>query len=259
MKTFYGISLFLLCFIVSYGEIFAVDVTITATLTRTRSESVTAGATSGSCGGSAPTPQTFNFNITVVDSVTTEFTVRVVEKGNVGNVVVGPSTHNIVNGVNYNLANGELTHTITSVPSRKYIMVVQLFKGNSASGTPYLEQEISTARSTKVQSGVITIGDVGNDSDDASLPGALGVVMSGSKDSDANASEITVNIGTQEDENYVVLVTIDSQTNGSRQANSQIRTPVVYDKQVSSFKVYLYDNLGTTQNIRLNVMIQGYQ
>lgn len=261
MKTFYGISLFLLCFIVSYGDAIAVDVTIKTSLTRTVTKTITASAASGSCGGAAPADDVFTFDVQVVDSNVAQFTVRVVEKENTSNVVLGPSTHaiNSGGGGNYNLATGELTHTVTGIPSNKKPLLLQLFKGGSASGQPYVEQEVSSARGTKVQSGVITIGDVGNDSDDASLPGALGVVMSGSKDSDANASEITVNIGTQEDANYVVLVTIDSQADGSRQENSQIRTPVVYDKQVSSFKVYLYDTLGNTQNIRLNVMIQGYQ
>ncbi|MFN9340405.1 MAG: hypothetical protein ACK6BZ_13050 [Candidatus Kapaibacterium sp.] len=260
MKTFYGISLFLLCFIVSYGDAFAaVDVTIKTSLMRTITQTIITGASSGSCGNAAPEPDTLNFEIKVVDSVTTQFTVRVVEKENTSVEVLSPSTHaiNFGMGGNYNRANGELTHTVTGIPSSKKPLLLQLFKGGSASGTPYVEQEVSSARGTKVQSGVLTIGDIGNF--DNSLGSAGGVVTGGSKSSDGSSSEITVNIETQEDANYVVMVTIDSQTNGSRQENSQIRTPVVYDKQSSSFKVYLNDPIGSTQNIRLNVMIQGYQ
>lgn len=258
MKTFYGISLFLLCFIVSYSNILAaVDVTIKTSLMRTVTKTITASAASGSCGNAAPADDVFTFDVQVVDSVTTQFTVRVVEKENTSTVILGPSTHDIVNGGNYNLATGELTHTVTGIASSKKPLLLQLFKGGSASGTPYVEQEVSSARGTKVQSGVLNIGDIGNNSTGTS--GAGGVVTGGSKSSDASSSEITVNIETQEDANYVVMVTIDSQTNGSRQENSQIRTPVVYDKQSSSFKVYLDDPSGNTQNIRLNVMIQGYQ
>lgn len=256
MKTFYGIALFLLCFIVSYSDILAVDVTIKTNLTRTRTETVSAGATSASCGGGAPAaPQVFTFDVTVVDSVTTQFTVRVVEKENTSNVVAGPSTHAIVNGVNYNLATGELTHTITGVPSSKKILLVQLYKGGSASGTPYFEQEISTARGTKVQSGVLDIGDIGNNSTGTS--GAGGVVTGGSKSSDASSSTITVNIETQEDANYVVLLTMQSQ--GSALLDNDIQHPVIISKGMTSFQVYIEQTADVTQNLRLNVMIQGYQ
>jgi hypothetical protein len=255
MKTFYGISLFLLCFIVSYSDILAVDVTIKTNLMRTRTETVSAGATSASCGGGAPAaPQVFTFDVTVVDSVTTQFTVRVVEKDNTSNVIEGPSTHNIVNGVNYNLATGELTHTITGIPPSKKVLVVELYKGNTVGGSPYFSQEITTRSETGP--GVLTIGDVG---DGTSVSGEAGIIIGGSKSNpNASSSEITVDIKEQVDAEYIVLLTIDSPTTGVRQENSQIRTPVIYDKSATSFKVYLYDPTASVQNIRLNVVIQSY-
>jgi len=260
MKTFYGISLFLLCFIVSYGDILAaVDVTIKTSLTRTVTKTITASAASGSCGNAAPADDVFTFDVQVVDSAVTQFTVRVVEKENTSNVVLGPSTHaiNSGGGGNYNLATGELTHTVTGIPSSKKPLLLQLFKGGSASGQPYIEQEVSSARGTKVQSGVINLGDIGNNSDDASLSGAAGVVTGGSKDSDANSSTITVNIETQEDPNYVVMLSIQSL--GTVNWDNDLEQPIIVSKTSSSFQIYLWDTSLFTQNIRLNVMIQGYQ
>jgi hypothetical protein len=139
-----------------------VDVTIKTSLTRTVTKTITASASSGSCGNAAPADDVFTFDVQVVDSNVTQFTVRVVEKENTSNEVLGPSTHaiNSGGGGNYNLATGELTHTVTGIPSSKKPLLLQLFKGGSASGTPYVEQEVSSARGTKVQSGVLDIGDV---------------------------------------------------------------------------------------------------
>ncbi len=258
MKTFYGISLFLLCFIVSYGDVFAVDFTIKTNLMREYTEVITPAAASSpsSCGGSTTLPPPMTLTMQVVDSVTTQFTVRVIEKDNPGNVLVGPSTHAKTNGVNFNLANGELTHTITGIPPSKKVLVVELYKGNTVSGSPYFSQEITTR--SESGPGVLTIGDVG---DGTSVSGAAGIITGGSKSNpNATSSEITVNIKEQVDAEYIVLLTIDSPTAGVRLANSTISTPVIYNKTATSFQVYLADpSMVNIQNIRLNVMIQGYQ
>ncbi|MFN5310728.1 MAG: hypothetical protein ACK5C0_14860 [Candidatus Kapaibacterium sp.] len=257
MKTFYGISLFLLCFIVSYGDAFAVDVTIKTSLMRTVTQTIITGASSGSCGNAAPEPDTLNFEIKVVDSVTTQFTVRVVEKEDTSVVVLIPSTYaiNFGMGGNYNRANGELTHTVTGIPSSKKPLLLQLFKGNSVSGQPYIEQEVSSARGTKVQSGVLDIGDIASGTT-VSSPG--GVVTGGSKSNNGSSSTITVNIETQEDANYAVMVTIQS-LSGDPDDDNDIKVPVIRNKTDSSFQVYLFETIGDVQNIRLNILIQGYQ
>lgn len=260
MKTFYGISLFLLCFIVSYGDALAVDFTIKTNIMRTYTETITPAPASSpaSCSSISSTtlPAPMTLTMQVVDSDIVEFTVRVVEKDNPSVVRRGASTHDITGG-NFNLSNGQLTHTITGIPSMKKVLVAQLFKGTDTTVTPYFQQEISTARGTKVQSGVITIGDLGNDSDDFSLPGALGVITGGSKDSDANTSTVTVNIDTQEDNNYVVMVTVQSLGNADN--DNSIEPPVITSKSTNSFTLFFRELATVTQNIRLNVMIQGYQ
>lgn len=256
MKTFYGISLFLLCFIVSYGDILAaVDVTIKTSLTRTVTKTITASAASGSCGNAAPADDVFTFDVQVVDSAVTQFTVRVVEKENTSVEILGPSTHAIVNGGNYNLATGELTHTVTGIPSSKKPLLLQLFKGGSASGQPYIEQEVSSARGTKVQSGVLDIGDIASGTT-VSSPG--GVVTGGSKSNNGSSSIITVNIEPQEDPNYVVMVTIQS-LSGDPDLDNDIKVPVIRNRNSTSFQVYLFETTGDLQDLRLHVMIQGYQ
>jgi len=75
-------------------------------------------------------------------------------------------------------------------------------------------------------------------------------------ESTGNHSKVLVNIPEQIDVRYMVQLTIEGL--GVLDDDNDIEVPIVYDLTTSSFKIYLFESIGTTQNLHLNVMIVKY-
>lgn len=256
MKTKFGVILILLCLIALSADALAVNYTFKTTVTRTESRSIVPD-NSANCDGSAPTLPTINYNVTLIDSNFTQFTIKIVKKSD-NSDYFGPVTAGVTHGGNFNLATGELTYTITGITKTNEILIVKFYKGASAAGTPDAEQEISVSSNTRPQAGFINIGDIAlNDNTTHGLGTFGGIVTGGSTFSnDAVGTYITVNFPTQEDTDYIVMLTYHSL--GAVGSDNNVRMPVVYNKTTTSFEVYIEEINASGQNLRLDIILQHY-
>ncbi len=256
MKTKYGIILLLSCIVLFSYNAFAVDYTLKTTITRTENRSIVPD-NSPNCDGSTPTLPTVNYSVTLIDSTVTVFSVKVFKKSD-NSLWYDDLNHTIVTsggGQNYDLATGELTHTITGIPATKEILIARIYLNAGGTGSPYKEQEFSIAKNSRPSGGFITIGDIGSGT---TIGGFGGVATGGSKTNPGgNSSIITVNIETQEDANYVVM--LNAVSLGTLDwDNDFLFHPVVVNKTTTSFDIYLEDG-GATENLRFDIIIQPYQ
>lgn len=253
MKTKYGIILLLSCIVLFSYNALAVDYTIKTTVTRTENRSIVPD-NSANCDGSTPTLPTVNYSVTLIDSNFTDFSIRVFKKSdnslwhtNLGNTVV--------HGGNFDLATGELEHTITGIPATKEVLIARVYLNSGGTGSPYSEQEFSIAVNARPAAGFANIGDIG--SFDNTVGSYGGVVTNVSKTSSASASEITVTIENQEDANYVVMTSVRSLGNSS--FDNDIHLPIVTSQSATSFVVFIEEPAAVTQDIRLMFIVQRYQ
>lgn len=262
MKTKYGIILLLICIVTfSFDAIAAVDYTFKTSVTRTESRSIVPD-NSANCDGSVPNLPTINYNVTLIDSVFTDFSFRIVKKSDLS-AYYNSLGHTVITsggGQNFDLATGELTYTITGIPKTNEILIVRFYKNNDGSGSPYSEQEISISSNTRPQAGFVVFGNVG-DGSDGGAAGAVtstgGAISGATINNAATYSEVTVNFTDLGDANYVVMVSLES-TTGTRFNSNEVAVPVVFDKTSSSFKVLLEDNGAIIENLRLDIIIQAY-
>ncbi len=263
MKTKYGIILLLICIVTfSFDALAAVDYTFKTTVTRTESRSIVPD-NSPNCDGSTPSLPTINYSVTLIDSVFTDFSFRIVKKSDLS-AYHNSLGHTVVTsggGQNFNLATGELTYTITGITKINEILIVRFYKNNDGSGSPYSEQEISISSNTRPQAGFVTFGNVGNGTNDGGAAGAItetgGAISSASIVNDNDYSDITVNFTDLGDANYVAMVSLQSITD--RFNCNNVRPPVVFNKTSNSFKIFIEKDPNTNpQDLRLDIIIQAY-
>ena len=267
MKTKYGIILLLIGIVACSFETFAADYTYKVTVTRTENRSIVPD-NSANCDGSVPTLPTINYSVTMIDSNFTQFSIRIVKKSDLSAYYsTGLSNLTVTHGGNFNLATGELTHTITGIPKINETLIIRFYKNGGATGSPYAEQELTIATDTRAKAGYVTFGNVGNGDifanggDNSGNPGSIssygGFVTSASISNSAQASEITVNFTALDDANYVAMVSV---TSGDPYNSNNIMVPVVYNKTSGSFKILMEDNAypTTVESIRLDLILQAY-
>jgi len=259
MKTKFGVILILLCLIALSADALAVNYTFKTTVTRTESRSIVPD-NSANCDGSAPSLPTINYNVTLIDSNFTQFTIKIVKKSD-NSDYFGPVTAGVTHGGNFNLATGELTYTITGITKTNEILIVKFYKGASAAGTPDAEQEISVSSNTRPQAGYVTFGNVGNGASDGGSPGSItgfgGFITNASINNGNTSSNITINFTALDDANYTANVSLVGISNIVN--NSQVTCPVIYSKTTSSLVIFLSDvDNPAIQDLRLDIVIQSY-
>lgn len=255
MKTKYGMILLLSCIVLFSYNAFAVDYTLKTTITRTENRSIVPD-NSPNCDGSTPSMPTVNYSVTLIDSSVTVFSIKVFKKSD-NSLYHSDLNHTIVTsggGQNYDLATGELTHTITGIPSTKEILIARIYLNSGGTGSPFAEQEFSIAVNSRPAAGFIDVGDIASGT---SIGSFGGVVTGGSKSSAGSTSTITVNIEDQEDANYVVAVSVRGL--GTDTWDNEQTIPIVTSQSSNSFTVYLEETNNTVQDLRLMFIVQRYQ
>jgi len=262
MKTKFGVILFLLCFVIFSFDALAVDYTFKTTITRVVAKTITPDNTAG-CDGAAVNNPPINYNVTEVDNTITSFSIRFYKKVG-GALYLDDGTHAIVTSggsKNFDLTTGEFSYTVTGITKTKDILIAKLY--NQTSGeTLITELEMSASSSNvRVQAGYVSFGNIGNGSG-AGSAGSIsaygGAISSASiSNPDATTSDITVNFDDLGDTDYVAIVTLQG-LSGASGSNRNATVPIVHSKSSSSFKVNLGEIGDTSQNLRLDFIIQGY-
>lgn len=259
MKTKFGVILFLISFIALSTVASAVDYELKTTLTRTETRTLTP-VNPALCDGTTPAPlPPRTYNVSLIDSTITHFSIRIVKK-------VGGAVHHTVAttaiGSYLDLATGEFTYNVTGIPKTKDILLIRLYNQTGGVDTILKEMEMSASSgSVRTQVGYVNFGNVGDGSgsgEAGAIAGTGGAISTASISNTPSTSEITVNFDDLGDTDYITLVTLQ-RLSGSLSNNSDVSVPVVHSKTSNSFKVYIKELTDTTQDLRLDILIQGYQ
>lgn len=139
----------------------------------------------------------------------------------------------------------------TSSPGAKLDVVgnVRIADGTQGDRKVLMSDGNGNASWNKFVSGYVLIGDVAS-----GISTAVGGDISfASKSNSGSSSTITVNFEDQGNTNFVPVISIVSL--GTADDDNDVETPVILNITSTSFDIFLNETNGTTQDIRINVII----
>jgi hypothetical protein len=142
----------------------------------------------------------------------------------------------------------------TTNPSVKLHVVgnVRIADGSQGDRKVLMSDGSGNASWNKIVSGYVLIGDVAS-----GISTAVGGDISfASKSNSGSSSTITVNFNDQGSTNFVPMISIISL--GTADDDNDIETPVILNVTSTSFDIFLNETNGTTQDIRINVILMPF-
>jgi hypothetical protein len=142
----------------------------------------------------------------------------------------------------------------TSSPGAKLDVVgnVRIADGTQGDRKVLMSDGNGNASWSKIVSGYVLIGDVAS-----GISTAVGGDISfASKSNSGSSSTITVNFEDQGNTNFVPMVSLISL--GTADDDNDVETPVILNVTSTSFDVFLNETNGTTQDLRINVVLTPF-
>ncbi|MEO8763237.1 MAG: hypothetical protein ABI416_03075, partial [Ginsengibacter sp.] len=142
----------------------------------------------------------------------------------------------------------------TSSPDAKLDVVgnVRIADGTQGDKKVLMSDGNGNASWSKMISGYVLIGDVAS-----GIATAVGGDISfASKSNSGSSSTVTVYFADQGNTNFVPMISITSL--GTADDDNDIETPVILNVTSNSFDIFLNETNGTTQDLRINVMLMPF-
>lgn len=142
----------------------------------------------------------------------------------------------------------------TSSPGAKLDVVgnVRIADGTQGDRKVLMSDGNGNASWFKIVSGYVLIGDVASGISTA----VGGDVSFASKSNSGSSSTITVNFEDQGNTNFVPIISLISL--GTADDDNDVETPVILNVTSTSFDIFLNETNGTTQDLRINIMLMPF-
>jgi len=142
----------------------------------------------------------------------------------------------------------------TSSPGAKLDVVgnVRIADGTQGNRKVLMSDGNGNASWNKIVSGYVLLGDVA--SGISTTVG--GDVSFASKSNSGSSSTITVNFEDQGNTDFIPMITITSL--GTADDDNDVETPVILNVTSTSFDIFLNETNGTTQDIRINIILMPF-
>jgi hypothetical protein len=138
--------------------------------------------------------------------------------------------------------------SVTSVNTSATITAAGYVK-SGGTATQFLKADGSV---TKITAGHVLIGDLASGTSTT----IGGDITSASKSNSGSSSTITVNFADQGSTNFVPMISLTSL--GTADDDNDVETPVIRNITATSFDIFLNETNGTTQNLRINIMLMRF-
>ena len=142
----------------------------------------------------------------------------------------------------------------TSSPGAKLDVVgnVRIADGTQGDRKVLMSDGNGNASWNKITSGYVLIGDVAS-----GISTAVGGDISfASKSNSGSSSTITVNFEDQGNTNFVPMISLTSL--GTADDDNDVETPVILNMTSTSFDIFLNETNGTTQDLRINIVLMPF-
>jgi hypothetical protein len=242
------------------------EFTFTKTVPKTVSVSIS--AVLQSLVDCTPAPTNLDYDEETPDSNVNSVIIRTFKKSesrNIGSEWHSSGAINIVTsggGKNYDLASGQFKYTVTNIPATEEPLIGLVYKNGSSTPADSLEFSASPASSSGgprpvPRAGYVNLGDIGSNSGAGTAVTYGGFATDASKTNGSDYSIITVTMSNQDNTNYTIQATLNSNDN-TLGIMRTVDPVVIYDKTATGFKILVPENGNVVQDIRIDLLLLKY-